>query len=156
MLLSSSYRKYQPYPLLSYFSLAVCLRCLLHHILSLTAYTFRENRDFLIIIIPQFTMNANSPIRFGLHVEFLCLYITPSHYHRCANLPEDIELKIFFVRYILSSEWVRLRIFSQLSIIQHMGLCVFSLPIPIGVIEGIHILCFIIIINRKYELLSIV
>ena len=30
------------------------------------------------------------------------------------------------VRYILSSVWVRLSIFSQLSIIQYMGLCVFS------------------------------
>ena len=33
MLLSSSNRKYQPYPL-SYFSVVVCLRCVLHHILS--------------------------------------------------------------------------------------------------------------------------
>ena len=30
----------------TYFSVVVCLRCLLHHILSLIAYTFRENRDF--------------------------------------------------------------------------------------------------------------
>ena len=39
MLLSSSNRKYPPFPLLSYFSVVVCLRCLLHHILSLIAYT---------------------------------------------------------------------------------------------------------------------
>ena len=32
----------------------------------------------------------------------------------------------YIVRYILSSVWVRLSIFSQLSIIQYMGLCVFS------------------------------
>ena len=38
MLLSSPNRKYPPFPLLSYFSVVVCLRCLLHHILSLTAY----------------------------------------------------------------------------------------------------------------------
>ena len=35
------------------------------------------------------------------------------------------------VRYILSSMWVRLSIFSPLSIIQYVGLCVFSLPIPL-------------------------
>ena len=34
------------------------------------------------------------------------------------------------VRYILSSVWVRLSIFSQWSIIQYVGLCVFSLPTP--------------------------
>ena len=31
-------------------------------------------------------------IRFGLQIVFVCLYITPSHYHHCANLYEDIEL----------------------------------------------------------------
>ena len=45
MLLSSSNRKYPLFPLL-YFSVVVCLRCLLHHSLSLIAYMFRENREF--------------------------------------------------------------------------------------------------------------
>ena len=53
------------------------------------------------------------------------------------------------VRYILSSVWVRLSIFSPLSIIQHMGLCVFSLPIPLVMIERIYILCLIIIIKSE-------
>ena len=44
------------------------------------------------------------------------------------------------VRYILSSVWVRLGIFSQLSIIQYMGLCVFSLPISLVMIERIYTL----------------
>ena len=79
MLLSSSNRKYQPYPLLSYFPVVVCLRYLLHHILSLITYTFRENWDFVFIIIVQIMMNANSRIRFGLQIVFICLYITPSH-----------------------------------------------------------------------------
>ena len=55
------------------------------------AYTFRENRDFVFIIAVQFMMSANSWIRFGLLIVFVCLYITPSHYHHCANLSEDIE-----------------------------------------------------------------
>ena len=41
------------------------------------------------------------------------------------------------VRYILSSVWVRLSIFSQLSIIHYMGLCVFSLPISLVMTEKI-------------------
>ena len=68
------------FPLLSYFSVVVCLRCLLHHILSRIAYTFRENWDFLL------------RIRYGLQIVFVCLYITPSHYHHCAKLSVDIEL----------------------------------------------------------------
>ena len=30
--------------------------------------------------------------RFNLHVVFVCLYTTPSQYHHCAKLSEDIEL----------------------------------------------------------------
>ena len=45
------------------------------------------------------------------------------------------------VRYILSSVWVRLSIFSLLSIIQYVGLYVFSLPISLVMIERIYILC---------------
>ena len=46
------------------------------------------------------------------------------------------------VRYILSSVWVRLSIFSQLSIIEYMGLCVFSLPISLVMIERIYTLSY--------------
>ena len=42
--------------------------------------------------IVQFMMSANSPIRFDLKIIFVYLYITPSHYHHCASLSEDIEL----------------------------------------------------------------
>ena len=51
MLLSSSNRKYQPFPLLKFFSVVVCLRCLLHNILSCIAYTFRENWDFVLFMM---------------------------------------------------------------------------------------------------------
>ena len=141
MLLSSSNRKYQPYPLL-YFPVVVCLRCLLHHILSLITYTFRENREFVFIITVQFLMSANIRIRFGLQTVFVfCLYITPSHYHQCANVSEDIEL-IKCLSDILSSVWVRLSIFSQLSILQYMGMCVLSLPISLVMIERIYTLSY--------------
>ena len=91
---SQSNRNYQPFPLLSYFSVVVCQRCLLHHILSRIAYTFRESWDFVFIIIVQFVISANSRIRYGLQIVFVCLYITPSHYHHCANLSVDIEIMI--------------------------------------------------------------
>ena len=67
-----------------------------------------------------------------------------AYYHHSANLSEDIELLNIeiFVIYILSSVWVRLSIFSQLSIIQYMGLCVFSLPISLVMIERIYTLSY--------------
>ena len=51
--------------------------------------------------------------------------------------------------YILSSVWVRLSIFSPLSIIQYVGLYVFSLLISLVMIEKIYILCLIIIIKSE-------
>ena len=53
------------------------------------------------------------------------------------------------VRYILSSVWVRLSIFSPLSIIQYLGLYVCSLPISLVMIERIYILCLVIIIKSE-------
>ena len=130
----------------------MCLRYLLHHILSLIAYTFRENREFIFIIIVQFMMSANSWIRFALEIVRVCLYSTPSHYHHCANLSEDIEL-IKCLSDIFCRVWVRLSIFSQLSIvqsiIQYVGLCVFSLPTPLVMIEIIYIRRLIIIIKSE-------
>ena len=45
---------------------------------------------FVLIIIVQFMMSANSRMRYGLQIVFVCLYITP--YHHCANLSVDFEL----------------------------------------------------------------
>ena len=53
------------------------------------------------------------------------------------------------VRYILASVWVRLSIFSPFSIIQYVGLYVFSLPFSLVMIERIYILCLIIIIKSE-------
>ena len=107
------------------------------------------NREFVFISIEQFMMSANSWIRFGLQIIFVCLYITPSHYHHCANFIWRHWTYKIPVRYNLSSVWVRLSILSQLSIIQYVGLCVFSLPISFVMIERIYILCLIIIIKSE-------
>ena len=107
--------------------------------------------------IAQLMMSANSGIRFGLQMVFVCLYITSSHHHHCANFIWRHWTYKMPVRYNLSSVWVRLSIFSQLSIIQYVGLCVFSLPISFVMIERIYIYFFLLSSpNRKYELLPIV
>ena len=131
------------------FSVVVCLRCLLHHIQSLIVYTFRENREFVFISIVQFIMSANIRIRFGLQIVFVSFYITPSHYHHCGNFIWRHWTYKMPIRYNLSSVWVRLRIFSQLSIIQNVGLCVFNLPISFVMTEIIYILCLITIIKSE-------
>ena len=64
------------------------------------------------ISIVQFMMSANSRIRFGLRIVFVCLYITPFHYHHCANFIWRHWTYKMPVRYNLSSVWVRLSIFS--------------------------------------------
>ena len=65
---------------------------LLHHILSLIAWSFLENREFVFIFIAQFMTSANIRIHFGLQIVLVCLYSTPPHYRHCANLSEYIEL----------------------------------------------------------------
>ena len=136
-------------------SVVVCPRCFLHHILSIILYTIRENREFLFIIIVQFMMSAISQKRFGLQIVFVCLYITPSHYHRCANFISRHWTYKMPVRYFLSSVRVGVSIFSQLSIIQYVGLCVFSLPISFVMIERTY---FVLSSssNRKNEVIPIV
>ena len=86
---------YHIFPWLCAWDVCYITFCHLLHIHS------EKNREFVFIIIVQFMMTANSRIRFGLQIVFVCLYSTPPHYHHCANLSEDIELKnachIYFV-----------------------------------------------------------
>ena len=153
MLLSSPNRKYPPFPLFLFFRGCVPEMFVTSYSVTIV-YTFRENREFDFISIVEYMMSANSRIRFGLQIVFVCLYFTPSHYHHCANFIWRHWTHEMFVRYNLSSVWVRLSIFSQLFIIQYVGLCGFSLPISFVMIERIYILCLISILS--YELLPIV
>ena len=71
--------------------MAVCLRCLLHHILLLIAYTFRENLHFVFIITVQFMMSVNKYVLACWSCSFVCtlhhlIIITVQ------TLSEDIEL----------------------------------------------------------------
>ena len=116
---------------------------------SVTYCTYiTENREFVFIIIAQFMMSANRRVRFGLQIESVCLYITPSPYQHSTNISEDIEL----IK-CLSSVWVR---FSQLSIIQYMGLCVSVYPFPLWWLTEYIYFVLLSSSNRKHELLSIV
>ena len=50
------------------------------------------NREFVFPNVVQFMTSANNRKSFVLKIVFVCLSITPSHYHHCANLSEDTEL----------------------------------------------------------------
>ena len=124
----------------TYFSVVVCLRCLLHHILSLIAYTFRENQDFVFITIVQFMMSPN--------IIRLFVYNTISLSSLCKLIWRHWTYKMP-VRYIFSSVWVRLSIFSQLFIIQYIWCCVYSVcQSPLWWLRWC-ILCLIIIIKSE-------
>ena len=135
------------FPIVIIFFVVVCLRCLLHHILSLIAHTFWENWESFFIIIVQFMMSANSRIRFALQIVRVFVQYTISLSSLCKFIWRHWTYKML-VRYICRVQ-VRLSIFSQLSNIQYVGLCVFSLPTPFEMIERIHTLCLIIIIKTE-------
>ena len=142
MLLSSSNRKYQPYPLLSYFpwlcAWDVCctIFCHLLHIHS------RKTGSLFSLLLCSLWWLAKELDMFCL-ADRIRLFV-----HNIISLSS--LCKLFWrqwtykmpVRYILSRVWVRLSIFSQLSIIQYMGLCVFSLPISLVMIERIYTLSY--------------
>ena len=78
----------------------------------------------------------------------LCVQYTTSLSSLCKLIGRHWTYKMP-VRCILSSVWVRLSIFSPLSIIQYVGLYVFSLPISLVMIERIYKLCLIIIVKSE-------
>ena len=110
---------------------------------------FRENREFVFIIIYaayddcKYSDTIWLADRTRLFVQYtisLSSLRKPIWSHWTYKMP---------VRYILSSVWVRLSIFSTLSIIKYVGLYVFSLPMSVVMIERIYILCLIIIIKLE-------
>ena len=113
--------EYQPHPLL-YFSVVVCLRCLLHHILSLIAYIYYGKPGFR--------------FHFGLQIVFVCLYRTPYHHH-CENVSDDIELtKCLSDIFCRVWDWA----YSLSYPLYNIWGCVFSSPISVVMIERIYTL----------------
>ena len=146
MLLSSSNRKYPPFPLSSYFYVVLCvcyiIFCHLLHIRSgkpgicfyyyCAVYDECKYSDTfwladLTRLFVQYTISLSSLYKLIWR-------------HWTYKMP---------VRYILSSVWVRLSKFSPLSIIQYVGLYVFCLPISLVMIERVYILCLNIIIKSE-------
>ena len=149
MLLSSSNRKYPPFPLLSYF--------------------FRGCVPEMFVTSYSVTCCKNVPGKPGICFHYCCAVYDECKYSDTFWLGDRTRLFVQYtfslsslckpfwrhwtykipVRYILSSVWVRLSIFSPLSIIQYVGLYVISLPISLVMIERIYILCIIIIIKSE-------
>ena len=111
--------------------------------------------EIFFIIILQFMMSSNSRMRLGLQVVFVCMYVTSSHYHHCANLSEDIELmKCLSDTFCGVCEWDKAYSLSYPS--YNIWGCVFAVyPFPLWWLRG-YILVLLSSLNRKYELLPIV
>ena len=69
----------------------ICLRCLLHHILSLIIYTFRENREFVFIIIFVLVCRSYSFVCTAHHL----IIIIVQTYLKALNLQNACQ--IYFV-----------------------------------------------------------
>ena len=115
---------------------------------SLIAYTFRKNGNFFHYYCTVYDECICSDTFWIADCTRLFVQVTISLSSLCKFIWRHCTYKMP-VRYILSSVWVRLRIFPPLSIIQYVGLYVFSLPISLVMIEIIYILCLIIIIKSE-------
>ena len=91
MFLSPSNRKYPPFPLFSYFFHGYVPEMFVTSYSVTYCIYIPGKLGIGFISIVQFLMSTNSRIRFGLHIVFVCWCITPSHYHHCETLSEDIE-----------------------------------------------------------------
>ena len=139
MLLSSN-RKYQPYPL-SYFpwlcawDVRYIIFCHLLHI-----HSGKTGILFSLLLCSLWWVQIFGYVLACRLCSFVCtlhhlIIMIVQTYLRILNLYNACQI-------YLSSAWVRLSIFSQLSIIQYMGLCVFSLPISLVMIERIYTLSY--------------
>ena len=148
MLLSSSNRKYPPFPLLSYFSVVVCLRCLLHHILLLIAYTFRENREFVLLLLCSlWWVQIIGYVLSWRSYSFVCtlhhlIIIIVQTYLKTLNLPNACQ--IYFVECVSKIRHIP----SVIHYTIRAAVC-FQFTHFLVMIERIYILCLVIIIKSE-------
>ena len=104
----------------------------------------------------QFVMSSNYWVHYGLKVIFVCVHIILPHHHNYVDISESTEhikcLSSIFCH--PRSMCLRLNQFYQLSSMQYMGLCVFSLPISLVMMVRIYELYLIIIIKLEVWITS--
>ena len=94
-------------------------------------------------------------MHYGPVVIFVCLHITPPHYHHHADVSEGIDLLKCLSDAFLLSVCLRLSQFSQLSFMQYMvGLCVFGLPICLMMIMKICLVYLTIFMHGYCAIMS--
>ena len=113
--------------------------------------------DLFSLVLCSLWSSANSLIRFGLQIVFVCLYITPSHYHHCANFIWSHWTYKMPVRYNLSSVWV-IKVKHILSVIQSTICGAVCFQFTHFLFDDWENIYFVLLSssNRKYELLPIV
>ena len=128
--------------------MVVYLRCLLHNILSLIAYTFQENREFVLIVIVQFMMSSNSQMRFGLQILFVIIIVQT--YLKTLKLWNACQ--IYFVECVSKIK----HILSFIHYTIHGAVCFQFTHFPCDDWENVYTLSYYHHQNRKYEQLPTV
>ena len=152
MLLLSSDRKYPHFPLFSYFPwLCAWDVCYIISSHLLYIHSGKTGNLFSLVLCSLWWVQIVGYVlladRISLFVHYTIIIVQ--------TLSEDIEL-IKCLSDIICRVWVRLSIFSQLSIIQYVGLCVVSLPISLWWLGEYIYFVLLSLSNRKYELLPVV
>ena len=135
ILLSLSKRKYQPFSLATYFLVAVCLEMLCQYFVSFFITNPGELFCFASVTTEQVMMYVNYCEHYSLKVVFLCMPIKLSYHNH--NAGQGIKHMTWFFSYIPSNGCLKFSPFSQLTFMQYMGLCFFSLPISIVTTENL-------------------
>ena len=145
LLLSSSNRKYQPFPLLSYFSHG----CVPKVVVPAYCVDFTYIPGKLRFAFFNFcTALWRVPIVEYIMARWLDSFVCTLHYLIIIIMHTIWRYwtSKIFVRYILSSVCLRL---SELSFMQYMGLCVFSSPFSLMMIVRKYVLHLITITNSE-------
>ena len=98
-----------------------------------------DNLGLSLLLLCSLVMYADDRVHYGLMVVLVCLHITPPHYHHYTDVLEGIGF-LKFLPGIFCRVCVWYCQFSQLSLLQYMGLCVVSLPIYLMLIVRIRVL----------------
>ena len=148
ILLSSSNRKYQPFPLLSYFPSLCAWGGCTHICCRFHLYPRKAGFCFFYYCAVLRCVQIIGYIMARWSYSFVCTL-----HHPIIIIMQTYLIRYWtssmLVRFILWSVCLRLSQFSQLSSMPYMGLCVFNLPISLTVTVRIGVLYRTIIIKSE-------
>ena len=108
--------------------------------------------DLLLLLLCSTMMCTNNRIHYGSKVGPVCFTHYTMLLSRVCRRIETYRTSKTLLRHILSNVCLRLNHLSYSPFMQYMGLCVFSLPIPLMMIVKIRLLYLIIIKSEVWPI----